>query len=86
MTNYMCSLWEIVLKKPKYPGRVYKEQVLNDLLIDKLAAIHHLDRCERCLTPLVELEPRAEIIPNESMTDKDFNLALKELWDMARNQ
>lgn len=86
MANYMCSLWTIVLRKPKIPGQVHKGQILNNFLVDKPAAIEHLLGCVHCQQLYIAIDPPKGMMPRNTMNDEEFKTVIQDLWDLARNQ
>ncbi len=82
MINRLCALWQSLLHDPANRGRIY-----NDFINEKTALVKHLIICRPCLRRVKNLMPQGGLIRDYySMTDQEFATAIRELWNLARQQ
>lgn len=81
MANPTCERWKDLLRNQNNRGQIY-----NDFLVDRVMLTEHLSNCQKCQNRIAALKPDIDIIPDDSMTDQEFSLAIRELWNLARQK
>lgn len=87
MADYLCVHWQSLLQDIGNPEQKYNGQIFNDFLVSKLVLIQHLDACKQCQQLIIELQlPNNDLVPNVSMTDREFSKAIRDLWKLAKQK